>query len=468
MPRVFRHYVPPSFLMLVGAEGVIVFGSVYVGLTLPLLGMTEILPARGQAAPMALALSLLVLVMGHIAGLYDMRQRYGRSELSLRLGVAFLGAYLVTAVLGYFATVWFLGRKAYLLSFLVAFPLALVLRLEHDRFTADSRHRRRVLLLGSGRGSQTIGETINGSHHAYELIGCVDGHPDRIGEDVNGVKILGSVDDLAWLAKIARPDVIVVAMQDRRGTLPLAEIIECKFQGIEVEDWPDFYEKLTGKIPINDLRPSWLVFSDGFRKRQLTLLAKRAMDLLVSSAGLLVTLPVIGLIAVLIKRDSPGPVFFRQERLGQHGRIFSVVKFRSMEVGRPVVTGVGRFLRRTRLDELPQLFNVLRGEMSLVGPRPEWVALVPEFREQVPFYVRRLAVKPGITGWAQVHNPYGASVDNTLEKLQYDLYYIKNMSIFLDLLILLHTIQIVLFTRGSEPWTNKPPRESTPSASFAG
>ena len=203
-----------------------------------------------------------------------------------------------------------------------------------------------------------------------------------------------------------------------------------------------------------------------------------ALDIVAGVFGCLVTLPLMLAVAVAIRLDSPGPVFFRQERTGQFGRVFRVYKFRSMRVDAanipaplpgepdPRVTRVGRVLRRTRLDEFPQLVNVLLGDMSLVGPRPEWVALVPEFSEKVPLYLHRLAVKPGITGWAQVNNPYGATVENTLEKLQYDLYYIKNLSIFLDLLIVLHTVQIVLFTRGSGAWTAKE-HPSTTSASYA-
>jgi exopolysaccharide biosynthesis polyprenyl glycosylphosphotransferase len=257
--------------------------------------------------------------------------------------------------------------------------------------------------------------------------------------------------------------------------LPVAEIVECKLRGIEVDDWPSFYEKATGRIPLSDLRPSWLVFADGFRPARITVLTKRALDLTLSLIGLAVAGPAMLAVALAIKLDSPGPVFFRQERIGQFGRIFSVFKFRSMRADAarppapasgqpdPRVTRVGRFLRRTRLDEIPQLINVVLGEMSLVGPRPEWTALVPEFREKVPLYMYRLAVKPGITGWAQVKNPYGATVENTWDKLQYDLYYIKNMSIFLDLLIVLHTIQIVLFTRGSGEWNNT----SRPSTTYA-
>ena len=479
MSRIFGHYVPSPLLLLIAVEATAVFGSVFIGLALPVIGISAVRPAWGHAVAAAGILAVLVLAMLHVAALYDTRHVYGRGELFLRLTTALVGAYLTMAMLGFLVPPLTLSRKAFLLSFASALPLVVIVRLVHDRFTADRRGRRKVILLGSGRVSSLIAAAVGESHHSYELAGCLDASPGTRSTDP-GLSSLGSIDDLEWISKVVRPDVIVVALEERRGTLPVTEIVECKLRGIEVEDWPSFYEKLTGKIPVSDLRPSWLVFADGFRPPRATMLTKRAIDLTASLAGCLVCVPLMLIVAALIKLDSAGPVFFRQERSGQFGRIFSVIKFRSMRVDAsrmpaPApgeadvrVTRMGRFLRRTRIDELPQLFNILLGDMSLVGPRPEWVALVPEFTEKVPLYLHRLAVKPGITGWAQVKNSYGATVENTWEKLQYDLYYIKNMSIFLDVLILLHTVQIVLFTRGSGEWTNRKAPQSTTSVSYAG
>lgn len=478
MPRIFGHYVPSPLLALIAAEAATVFGSVFIGLGLPFLGIPAVRPAWGSAVLPAAVLTLLLLATIHVAGLYDMRQAHGRRELLLRLGVAFGAAYLGMGILGYLSPWMTLGRKAFVLSWLTALPAIFVIRVLHDRLTADSRRRRKVLLLGAGRTARSIAAILKEAHHSFELAGCLAAGPTP-GRDDGELWALGTIDDLDWISKVVRPDVIVVALEERRGALPVSAIVECKLRGIEVEDWPSFYEKLTGKIPVSDLRPSWLVFADGFSPARITLATKRALDVVVSTIGCLIALPVLAAIAVAIRLDSPGPALFRQERTGQFGRVFSVFKFRSMRVDAasfpapapgepdPRVTRVGRLLRRTRLDEVPQLFNVLLGDMSLVGPRPEWVALVPEFSEKVPLYLHRLAAKPGITGWAQVKNSYGASVENTWEKLQYDLYYIKNMSIFFDLLILLHTVQIVLFTRGSGEWTSKK-RRSTTSVSYAG
>jgi len=253
----------------------------------------------------------------------------------------------------------------------------------------------------------------------------------------------------------------VVALAEMRRALPAEELLECRLRGINVEDFSTFYEKQTGKILVANLRPSWLIFSNGFVKTETTRVVKRAMDVGLSLIGLALSLPVMALVAAMVKLESKGPVLFRQPRVGERGRIFVLNKFRSMAVGAecngavwaqaqdPRVTRVGRWLRRARLDELPQFWNVLVGDMSFVGPRPERPEFVGTLQQQIPFYMARHAVKPGITGWAQVRHHYAASVEDSMEKLQFDLYYIKNLSPLLDLVILLSTLQVVLFARGS-------------------
>lgn len=455
MLRIFRHYISSRVTVLVGIEGGVVSLSLAAGSVLA--------PGNsGPSVPQAVVCSLWVLLALHLAQLYDADRFYGRKELLLRLALAFAGAYLLMAALGYLIAPLRLPRITYALSFLLALPAIFLVRVADHRLMRDARRQRRVLLLGSSRPAQIIAETVNGANRNYEIVGCLDGHPDRIGQAVNGVKILGNMGDLARISRVVKPDIMVVTMTEQRGSLPLSAVLDCKFQGIEVEDWPSFYEKLVGKIPLTDLRPSWLVFSDGFRKSPITLVLKRGMDILLALAGLLFFLPLFPLIVVLIKLDSRGPILFRQDRVGQNGRVFSLLKFRSMEENAegqtgPVwaqerdrrVTRVGRILRKTRLDEIPQLWNVFRGEMSLIGPRPERPAFIAQLQERIPFYAHRLSVKPGITGWAQVKYRYGATVEDAMEKLQYDLYYIKNLSIFLDLLIFLHTLQVVLLMKGS-------------------
>ena len=467
--RLFGHYLSSSLLLLMAAEGAVVWTAVYAGLFLPYLGLPQIVPTwYGPPLPVAIILAFFVLTSLDLAGLSDIRQRYRRAELFLRLTLAFGLAYLLIAVLGYFVPLLRLSRQAYVLSLTLAFPLVSLIRIVHDRITVSTRTRRKVLLIGTGHVSELIAKLAT-KEMGYEILGCLDSawpagreKTNGVNGKANGLKIVGAVDDLTWAVKSLRPDVVVAAMEERRGVLPIDTIVACKIQGIEVEDWPAFHEKLTTKLLVSHVRPSWLAFSDGFRRSRLDEVVKRFLDIAVSAIGCVLSAPILAVAAVLIKLDSPGPVFFRQERIGQNGHVFALVKLRTMRAdaeaetgpvwakpGDTRVTRVGRLLRRSRLDEVPQLFNVLLGDMTLVGPRPERPTFVVQLQEQIPFYMYRHVLKPGITGWAQICYRYGASLDDAREKLEYDLYYIKNRSIFLDLLIIVQTLQVVLFGRGA-------------------
>ena len=275
--------------------------------------------------------------------------------------------------------------------------------------------------------------------------------------------MLGTIADLPRLIVEQRVDRIVVGLADRRGRLPIEPLLRAKLAGVRVEDATTTYERLTGKILIDDLRPSWLIFSDGFHASRATRAIKRTLDLAAALIGLTAALPLMALSAVAIRLDSPGPIVYRQQRVGENGRPFTLHKFRSMRAdaergGTPVwardrddrITRVGRILRVTRIDELPQLWDVLRGDMSVVGPRPERPYFVEQLASVIPFYMERHAVKPGITGWAQVKYRYGASIEDATEKLRYDLYYIKHLSIFFDLTIVFDTVKVVLFGKGAK------------------
>jgi sugar transferase (PEP-CTERM system associated) len=296
----------------------------------------------------------------------------------------------------------------------------------------------------------------------FQIIGFLD--DDSAAQDhlPPGYDLRGTVKELLPVVEQLHPDVLLVTLTNMRGVLPVNDILECRFRGIRVEEWPSFFEKLTGKIVVDSLRPGWLIFSDGPARTPLTDTLRRTLDVGLSLIGLILSAPLMGLAALSIKLDSAGPVLFRQERVGKDGKVFVLYKFRSMGVDAeqrtgpvwaseddPRVTRVGRVLRKIRLDETPQMFNVLIGDMSFIGPRPERPLFVDQLKEQIPRYVLRFAVKPGITGWAQVKYSYGSTVEDALEKLQYDLHYIKNKSIFLDLLILLKSVQVVLLARGA-------------------
>jgi sugar transferase (PEP-CTERM system associated) len=275
--------------------------------------------------------------------------------------------------------------------------------------------------------------------------------------------LVGRPEDIPSLVQQYEVDRIVVGLTDRRGQLPIAELLQAKLSGVYVEDATSMYERLTGKILIDDLKPSWMIFSDGFVVSRWTRMLKRGLDVALSSVGLLLSTPLMLLTAIAVYLDSPGPILYSQERVGERGRIFTVYKFRSMradaeEDGTPQwardgddrVTRVGRFIRTARLDEMPQLWNVLRGDMSFVGPRPERPYFVEQLAREIPFYQQRHAVKPGVTGWAQVKYQYGSTIEDAMEKLRYDLYYIKHLSVALDLSIVFDTVKVILFGRGAK------------------
>jgi sugar transferase (PEP-CTERM system associated) len=321
---------------------------------------------------------------------------------------------------------------------------------------------KRLLVLGATGMADRLLRELSAHDPGYTVLGCVDDRSfEQIGSS-NGIRLLGKTSQLQEIVKENRAETLVVALEDRRGNLPLEAILGCKLRGVRVEDWPTFYEKLSGKIFVRNLRPSWLIFSDGFKRTQCTRIIKRCVDLGVSVVFLVLGMPVFLVVAALIKLDSPGPVFFHQERVGEGGRTFNLTKFRTMRADAekltgpvwatekdPRITRLGRWLRKVRLDEFPQIINVLKGEMSFVGPRPERPCFVAQLQEMIPFYSYRHTVKPGITGWAQVRYPYGATIEDAEEKLQYDLYYIKHLGGILDTSILLATVRVVLFGKGA-------------------
>jgi sugar transferase (PEP-CTERM system associated) len=346
----------------------------------------------------------------------------------------------------------------------VALATAAVILLRHAfrLLIRTGPFRERILFVGATPTAEQLIRELEANHPGYEILGYVDDRPADQVALTNGFRILGTTGRLREIVTSTGVGTIVVCLTERRGTFPLQPILECKLRGIRIEDWPALYEKLTGKIVVQNLRPSWLVFSEGFQRTLLIRVAKRGIDLVLASAFLALGWPIFLLVAAAIRCDSPGPIFLRQERVGELGRLFTLLKFRTMvqdaeaQTGPvwaadrdPRITRVGSWLRKTRLDEIPQIWNVFTGEMSFIGPRPERPHFVAELQEKIPYYAERHSVKPGITGWAQVRYPYGSTVEDAEEKLQYDLYYVKNMSGFLDIDILLSTVRVVLFGKGA-------------------
>ena len=317
-----------------------------------------------------------------------------------------------------------------------------------------------ILVIGTGPAAKEVERLIAASPKKYVLSGYVATATDPV--SVEGDKIVGKMDDIVSLCRQHRVHAIVMALTERRGGLAIHKLVSCKLMGVRIIDYPNFYESMTGKIPVESINPSWLVQSHGFLITPFIRAMKRVLDIVLSCLVLLITLPFFPALVVLVKYKSPGPVFYFQKRVGKNGKEFIIYKFRTMGTDAeskggvawarendPRVTRFGHIFRKTRIDELPQLVNVLKGEMSFIGPRPERPEFVEQICEITPYYRERHAVKPGITGWAQVMYPYGASLGDSVEKLRYDLYYINNLSLFLELLIVFETIKVILFRRGS-------------------
>ncbi len=320
----------------------------------------------------------------------------------------------------------------------------------------------RIIILGTGNHAmELIREIEKRGDTGYLVAGMVGPPPKKKNNMANPAPYLGPAKDLPAITREHRVSRVIVALEDRRGNLPVKELLDCRLSGVMVEEKEALYERITGKIGVEALRPSYLIFGEGFRKTRLVLTVKRVLDIAFSLTGLIITSPVLLAATIAIKLDSPGGIFFKQPRVGEDGKTFWIYKLRSMKVDAEKYTGpvwakksddritrVGRFLRATRIDEIPQMWNVLKGDMSFVGPRPERPFFVQELNKVIPYYTQRLTVKPGITGWAQINYPYGSSVKDAMEKLQYDLYYIKNISILFDLVIILKTIRVVLSRKG--------------------
>jgi sugar transferase (PEP-CTERM system associated) len=401
----------------------------------------------------------IVVASGFFCELYSREQHFRATDLAARISVVMMVSLLVLSAIYFLFPTAAIGRGFLSLSLIICGILQFLVRRGLHALGGLPGFAPRVLVLGVGPLAEVIENTIQLSGENYVLAGFVKPAADIM--TVPADRVLGHVDEIASLVSQHRANKLVVAVTERRGVLPVKDLLVCKLNGVEVLDSPSFYEKLSGKLLIENIQPSWFIYSNGFRSNAIQRIYKRLVDILFSLLGLVVALPFFPLLALLIKLDSPGPVLFRQVRVGEGGRHFVILKFRTMrqdaEKGTGAVwaqkndsriTRIGGFLRKSRLDELPQLFNVLKGEMSFIGPRPERPEFIESLSERIPYYNKRHFIKPGLTGWAQICYPYGASEEDALEKLRYDLYYIKNYSFLFDVLIVLETIKVVLYGRG--------------------
>ena len=483
MPKLSEQIIPKRKLLLLGSETLLISAVLLLGTSLPPLARNAVdLSPTGGDFWAALRSSLLVAILCQVSlsfhDLYDWKVSQNRAELPHRLLHA-AGYSLVLLAVGIYVFPYGFGfpglanteRQTWsvILLLVVAFGVIWAWRVGFHWFFYRWNFGERVLILGAGPQARFVANLVRDNPFSgYELVGLVRGPTDpELTEEENdalpeGERVVGDADHLASLAIEQRAARIVVALEERRGTLPVTALLDCKMAGLTIEEKEATYERIAGKIAVQSLRPSYLIFGSGFMRHPIAGAAKRLIDVVVSLVGLVLAAPLCLLVAALIKLDSKGPLFFTQERVGQNGRLFHVIKFRTMTADAekqsgavwaqkhdPRVTRIGRFLRLSRIDEIPQMVNVLAGHMSFVGPRPERPVFVEQLSEQIRYYPLRHTVKPGLTGWAQVNYPYGASVEDAEEKLRYDLYYVKNMNPLFDLNIILRTVGVILFGKGA-------------------
>ncbi len=461
MIRLFKHYIPYPVVLLGIIDFILLLTAAELGWVIRAdqIGM-DILPMTTRVAPL-LSFAVLVQLSMIAVGVYG-----GDSLRSLRFATALL---LVAVSLGIIAlsVVYFLlpGKTLWRSNLPPAMALSMAFlfanRLMLGNFLGAAAFRRRVLVLGAGDRAQRLRELGENPSAGFVIVGYVrmSDKPKVVEEAINRE----AIHNLTRHVENLSVSEVVLALEERRGSLPLKDLLRVKTTGVHVNDFSTFLERETGRVDLDTVNPSWLIFSDGFSSgRAISSVAKRIFDIAASGLLLALTAPVIVLFAILVKLDSKGPAFFRQTRVGLFGQNFDLLKLRSMrtdaEAGGkaiwaskndPRITRIGRFIRLTRVDELPQAWSVLKGDMSFVGPRPERPEFVEDLETKLNFYAERHMVKPGITGWAQINYPYGASIEDSRHKLEYDLYYAKNYTPFLDLLILLQTLRVVLWSEGA-------------------
>jgi sugar transferase (PEP-CTERM system associated) len=455
---------------LIAADIVIILIAILLALYLR-LGMDGVYYQilQNNAANKAVLATFVIVVIMYLYDLYDYSVMHHRRELLFRLIQVTGIAWMVLAVLYYLVPPLMIGRGTLIYSVVLSLFLLLGWRSAIHFLTGHPELGEKVLILGAGKAAVLTANVVHGRRDAgYRIAGFVavpgmeNGDSPRPASELGDAEILGTSEELEKIVSDRKIDRIVVALSQRRGNFPTESLLRMSLENnVNIEECASFYERVTGQVHLDMLRPSWLIFSGRERDTRLMLVFRDVVNRLLALTGLILSFPLAVVTALIIKLESEGDIFYRQERVGKHGTVFELLKFRSMKQdaeadGQPVwarsdddrATSFGKFIRKVRIDEIPQFWNILKGEMSFIGPRPERPHFVAELADQVPFYEHRHLVAPGLTGWAQIKYPYGASVDDAREKLQYDLYYIKNQSLALDAIIIFETVKTVLFGRG--------------------
>jgi sugar transferase (PEP-CTERM system associated) len=462
--RLLGHHIPLSMATLAILEAAAIFGSLIAARFLRFHWTPNAVDYDlGPLWARGLLITGAILASTMAFGLYSERQRARTVGILVRV-IASVAAGIAAAALGFYLIphLW-IGRPVLLITGILVVALMLLLRLGFSRLVDPTTFKRRVLVYGTGQRAQPMaGLRRRSDQRGFVIVGFVRPPGADLALPPDRQVYAGEV--LLKLCERHEVDEIVIAMDDRRQAFPVRELLDCRLAGIDVTDLPTFLERETGRVRLDVLNPSWLIFGEGFKRGSFRLQSARVLDLVAASALFILTCPLMVATVLAIKLEDGwrSPVFYQQERVGFGGRIFRLLKFRSMSVdaeaaGQPMwaqkndsrVTRVGTVIRKLRIDELPQIINVLHGQMGLVGPRPERPQFVQQLTEKIPYYVERHSVKPGITGWAQLCYPYGSSEQDALEKLQYDLYYIKNSNLLFDIAILVQTLEVVVMGKGA-------------------
>ena len=457
MIRLFNVYYPIRTLVLLIGEALIIWTSFLLGAVFEFRQDSYLVLNFEGGYYKIFAVTALVLLCSHWLDLYDTARLNTKGELYFRLlMVPGVLAFLLAGI-AYVRPEYLLGRNSATIGLLILTVALIGWRLGFTWLVQLPILVERVYVLGTGERAQRLVQGLRQNPEAGVEIANWTGKMEGA---VTRESMAAHLMEAVQRQKVHR---VIVATPDRRGTIPMPELLQLRMQGVKIEDATTYLEKMSGKIEVENLYPSWLVFGEGFRLGSTFLLTRRILSVIISLLGLIFALPLFPLIALAIRLDSKGPVFYTQARVGKAGRVFKVVKFRTMrqdaeaangpqwaDDNDPRITRIGRFLRSSRLDEIPQLWCVLKGEMAFVGPRPERPEFVEWLSKEIPFYGVRYMVRPGLTGWAQVKYKYGSTVKDAREKLQYDLFYIKNASIGLDLLIVFQTVKTVLLRRGAQ------------------
>lgn len=462
MPKIGTHEVPTRTLLLIGVDAAAV--ALTLLLATALRAHESILIETQDArfwARIALVVGVCELCL-YFNDLYDFRVVRRRADLLVHMMQALGASCVILSIIYFLAPDASLGREIALTSSPLSLAILLGWRLSANATNLLARGDERILMIGTGdAGVSLVRHVLGRPEYNMKIVGFLDEKGQDIGKSLVNPKIVGSVAELEEIVEREKIDRVILSLKERRGGTPVRELLHLKFAGVAVEDVHTCFERLSGRIALEHLSPSWLILADGFKKPIWLLVCKRATDILASAVLLLLAAPILPLVALAIYFESGRPIFFRQTRVGYKGREFELIKFRSMvqdaEKNGPQwaakqdnrITRVGRFIRKTRLDELPQLFNVFRGQMSLVGPRPERPVFCKMLEEKIPYFNLRHSVRPGLTGWAQVRFRYSSNIDDSKDKLELDLFYLKNLSLLVDFAILFETVKVVLLGRGA-------------------